>query len=123
MWQRKQTVFLLLTVILGVLALSMHFYSWVMFGILLFASSLNLYTIFIYKRRIRQALLCMVSVFAYVAWYIALVVYSKQIAPDASHFQLLWTDALPAVCVVLTFMARKSILADEKLVRAADRIR
>lgn len=123
MWQRKQTVFLLLAVILGVVALSMQFYSWVMFIILLFASSLDLYTIFIYKNRKRQALCCLVSVFAFVAWYIGLIVYSKQVAPDASQFQLAWSDVLPMVGAILTFMARKAILADEKLVRAADRIR
>jgi hypothetical protein len=31
--------------------------------------------------------------------------------------------AFPAVMIILNFMARKGILADEKLVRAADRIR
>ena len=48
MIQRKQSVFLLLSVILGVLTLSVQFYSWVMFVVLLLAASLNLYTIFLY---------------------------------------------------------------------------
>lgn len=123
MWQRKQTLFLLLAVVLGVVTLSVRFYSWLSFVLLLFASALDLYTIFIYKHRMRQAACCLVSVFACLAWYIALIVYSKQTAPDASQFQLVWSDVLPMVCAILTFMARKAIIADEKLVRAADRIR
>ena len=123
MWQRKQTVFLLLAVILGVVTLSTRFYSWAMFIILLLASSIDLLTIFIYKQRMRQALLCVVSLFIYIAWYVALIVYSKQVAPDAVGFHLSWEVALPAVAAILTLMARKGIIADEKMVRAADRIR
>ena len=122
MWQRKQTVFLLLAVILGVVTLSMRFYSWAMFIILLLASSIDLLTIFIYKQRMRQAALCLVSLFVYIAWYVALIVYSKQTAPDAA-FHLSWETVLPMVAAILTLMARKAIIADEKLVRAADRIR
>lgn len=123
MIQRKQSVFLLLSVILGVLTLSVQFYSWVMFVVLLLAASLNLYTIFLYKKRMRQASLCLVSILFYIVWYITLVVYSRQVVSDASDFHLVWSDVLPAVCIILNFMARKAIIADEKLVRAADRIR
>lgn len=123
MWQRKQTLFLLIAVILGVVTLSVRFYSWLMFGILLLASSIDLLTIFIYKQRMRQAVLCAVSLFVYMAWYVALVVYSKQVAPDAVAFHLSWEAVLPMVAAILTLMARKAIIADEKMVRAADRIR
>ena len=44
-------------------------------------------------------------------------------APDALNFHLDFPAALPAVSAILCFMARKGVLADEKLVRAADRIR
>ena len=122
MWQRKQTVFLLLAVILGVVTLSTRFYSWAMFIILLLASSIDLLTIFIYKQRMRQAALLLGSLCVYIAWYVALIVYSKQTAPDAA-FHLSWETVLPMVAAILTLMARKAIIADEKLVRAADRIR
>ena len=92
------------------------------FVILLLASSIDLLTIFIYKQRMRQAALCLVSLFVYIAWYVALIVYSKQTAPDAA-FHLSWETVLPMVAAILTLMARKAIIADEKLVRAADRIR
>ena len=59
----------------------------------------------------------------YVAWYLALIVVSKMQAPDALNFHLDFPAALPPVSAILCFMARKGVLADEKLVRAADRIR
>ncbi len=123
MWQRKQTVFLLLSAIVAVVALSVYFYSWVMFGLLLLAASVNIYTIFLFLRRPLQARLCVISMCCYVFWYVALIVYSKQVSPDASQFHLPWSSVLPIVSAILTAMARKGILADEKMVRAADRLR
>ncbi len=150
MIQRKQTVFLLLAVILYLITLSMpvasvvaqglttgrvyamlwldqmgaaHFSTWPLFAILLLSASIACYTIFIFKTRLRQATLCLVSMLLSLIWYVALIVVSKSMAPDAVDFQLQWPAALPAVSVILTFMARKAILADEKLVRAADRLR
>ena len=150
MIQRKQTLFLLLAVILGIVTLSLsvatttaegltvahvynllwidqakaaHFGVWPLFAILLVATSLSLYTIFLFKRRMLQATLCTVSMVLFVAWYIALLVVSKTLAPDAANFHLSIPSALPAVSAVLCFMARKGIIADEKLVKAADRIR
>jgi len=123
MWQRKQTLFLLLAVILCVVTLSSHFYSWVQFLVLLFAAALNTLTIFLFKKRPLQALLCTVSLFVYVIWYVALIVFSKQTAPDASSFHLPWSAVWPVVCMILVVMARKAIMADEKLVRDSDRLR
>ena len=123
MWQRKQTVFLLLSAIVAVVTLSVYFYSWVMFGLLLLAASVNIYTIFLFLRRPLQARLCVISMCCYVFWYVALIVYSKQVSPDASQFHLPWSSVLPMVSAILTVMARKGILADEKMVRAADRLR
>jgi uncharacterized BrkB/YihY/UPF0761 family membrane protein len=150
MIQRKQTLFLLVAAVLGVITLSLpiatvtdqgltvsqiynllwldsqhvaHFGVWPLFAILLLASALSLYTIFIYRRRPQQATLCLGAMALYVAWYLALIVVSKMQAPDALNFHLDFPAALPAVSAILCFMARKGVLADEKLVRAADRIR
>ncbi len=116
MIQRKQTLFLLAAAILGMF----FFLTWPLFIIQLLASCVNLYTIFIYKRRLRQASLCLVSILANLAWYIALAVIIQQ---GQLSENLPWTACLPLVSAILCFMARKAILADEKMVRAADRIR
>ena len=123
MWQRKQTLFLLLAVILCVVTLSSHFYSWLQFLVLLFAAALNTLTIFLFKKRPLQAALCTVSLFVYVLWYVSLIVFSKETAPDAAAFQLPMSAVFPLVCLILVVMARKAIMADEKLVRDSDRLR
>jgi len=123
MIQRKQSVFLALAVLLGIVYMSMQFYSWPLLAILIVASAINLYAIFAFQRRMFQARLCLVSLLLYVVWYIALIVYSKQVAPDAADFQLEPIDAFPAICIVLTFMARKAIIADEKWLKKMDRLR
>ncbi len=116
MIQRKQTLFLLVAVILGMV----FFQAWPLFVIQMLASAVSLYTIFIFKNRKRQASLCLVSIFANLAWYIALAVLIQQ---GQLSENLPWTSCLPIIAAILCFMARKAILADEKLVRAADRIR
>lgn len=116
MIQRKQTLFLLVAVVLGMV----FFMAWQLFIIQMFASAVSLYTIFIYKHRPRQAALCLVSIFANVAWYIVLAVLIQQ---GQLSENIPWTACLPLVAAILCFMARMAILADEKLVRAADRIR
>lgn len=150
MIQRKQTVFLFLAAVFGILALCMQlatvsfegmttyriFSLWAigqsgtrsfvpcpLFILMLLSASLSLFTIFLYKRRPLQAKLCMVNIFIMVLWYISMIVVSKQLAPDAMNFQLEMASSFPAVTAILLFMARKGIRSDERLVRAADRIR
>lgn len=150
MIQRKQTLFLLLAAVLNLITLSnpvatvasdsmniirvfnllwidttgaSGFGVWPLFAILLLTSALVFYTIFLYKHRPRQAQMCLVEMMLTLLWYIMLIVFSKTLAADAAKFHLSWAAGLPAASLILLFMARKAILADEKLVRAADRIR
>lgn len=150
MIQRKQTIFLFLAVVFGVLSLCMQlatvsfeglttyriFSLWALgqnntnsfipcplFILMLLSTTLSACTIFLYKRRPLQARLCMVNIFIMVLWYVSMIVVSKQLAPDAVNFRLEIASSFPAVIAILLFMARKGVLADERLVRAADRIR
>ena len=116
MIQRKQTLFLLVAVILGMV----FFMAWQLFVLQMLASAVSLYTIFLYKRRKVQANLCLIPIFACLVWYVVLAVMIHQ---GQLPEQLPLTAALPLVSAIFCFMARKAILADEKLVRAADRIR
>lgn len=61
-----------------------------------------------------QAKLCLLGLFVIFAWYVLLAVYQGYVTT---------IDSLPMVNAILIFLARRGILADEKLVRAADRIR
>jgi hypothetical protein len=112
MIQRKQTIFLLLAAILAVVCLVVRL-QWIdiVQGL---SAVLSVYTIFIYKRRPLQAKLCLLGLFLIFVWYVLLAVYQGYVQT---------IDALPMVNAILIFLARKGILDDEKLVRAADRIR
>ena len=112
MIQRKQTVFLLLAAILAVVCLVVRL-QWidVVQGL---SAVLSVYTIFLYKKRPLQARLCLAGVALVFVWYVLLAVYQGYIET---------IDCLPMVNAILIILARRGILADEKLVRAADRIR
>lgn len=120
MIQRKQTLFLLVSVVLLVVS-AISLVATVVAPIVLgIASVASVATIFLYKQRKLQATLCLVIMLVIVGWYVVLAVSPQ---PDGSPQLLSWAHVLPMVSIILTFMARKGILADEKLVRSLDRIR
>jgi hypothetical protein len=153
MWQRKQTIFLALAVILTVVCLSMqigsfkavgigvgkvfnlwytdplgnrHFDTWPLMAILLPTAALGAYTIFIFHNRKIQALFCALNALLIVGWYICFFVVA-QMVDDKSwgtvDFVPKWPAVMPAIALIFYLMARHAILADEKLVRSMDRIR
>jgi hypothetical protein len=120
MIQRKQTLFLLVSVVLLVasaISLAATVIAPIVLGI---AALVSVATIFLYKQRKLQATICLVIMLVIVGWYVILAVSPQ---PDGSPQLLGWAHVLPMVSLILTFMARKGILADEKLVRSLDRIR
>ena len=147
MIQRKQTLFLLVAVVLTVLCMSVQvatlysngifaakvynlwltdgeghhaFQSAPLFVMLLLSALLSTVTIFMYMKRKLQAQLCLLNMLLLVAWFVFLAVLPQMVGGD---MQLEWPAGLPAADIILMFMARKGILADEKLVRSLDRIR
>lgn len=123
MIQRKQSVFLLLAAILGVLII-VNYPMWPLFLLVLVASSLTIFTIFKFKRRPLQARLSVLAAVLFLLWYPAVLLVNKFMMPSGLQFDMVnvW-GALPAVSAILCILARKGIMDDERLVRAADRIR
>ena len=123
MIQRKQSVFLLLAAILGGLII-VNYPMWPLFLLALVASSLSFFTIFKYKRRLLQARLSILAAILFVLWYPAVMLVNKFMMSTGLQYDIVnvW-GALPAVSAILCLMARKGIMDDERLVRAADRIR
>ena len=112
MIQRIQTLYLLIASILVIVCLVLRL-EWID-ALLAVAAIISAVTIFLYRKRIVQAHLCVVTLGCILAWYIALAVL-EGVAGIA--------ESLPMVSALLVFLARKSILRDEKLVRSLDRIR
>lgn len=152
MIQRKQTLFLLIAVIAAVICLclplgefaagnvmggksvlynlwitrpdgSHDFSVWALFAILLVTCPISLLAIFSYKNRITQSRFCMFNILLLLGWYVVLAAMTLNTKDVGGSFSVSITSALPAVSIILHFMARKAILADEALVRSADRIR
>jgi len=80
--------------------------------------------IFLYKKRILQARLNVITVVCCLGYYALLAMYAwfmvQRLGVD---WYIEWPAAMPLVILVLVMMATRRILADEALVRAADRLR
>ena len=150
MIQRKQTVFLFLALLATIACLCLpvgsfepqgmgtenqlmnlwinetnggrNFSVWALFAILLVTCPINTFAIFDYHNRKRQARFCMFSMLMIIGWYIVYGVFSQVLMPDFT-FHVGFAACLPLIAFILLWLARHSILADEALVRAADRIR
>lgn len=97
----------------------------ILFALLFVPSGISAVSIFLYSNRRIQAALCLLGVFTLVLWYILYAVIVNMLLSDVPgrEFSPSWAAFLPLASTVLNMLARRAILGDEKLVRAADRIR
>lgn len=151
MIQRKQTIFLLLALVATIVCMCMplgfiepkgmciapvlynlalrgadgayDFNVCPLFFLLAIASILSLATIFTYKKRKLQMRLCRLNLVSICLWYAFLVYLIFVGFKETGVFHQSWTAFLPFVSAVFQTLAHRGIVADEKLVRAADRIR
>lgn len=101
------------------------FSSWPLFLMLVLSGTISLIDIFLYKNRPLQAKLCWVIMGLLAIWYLGYFLLGNSLADEfKADFQFSYiVTCLPAIAIILTFLARKGIMADEKLVRSMDRIR
>ena len=129
MIQRKQTVFLLLALVATVCCLCMPLGTFEASRMgadtnlynLWAVGPLNVLTIISYNNRRLQMRLCAVCMALMVMWGATLFFMAHQLG--LGDFHVGFASALPIVAFILYFMARRGVISDEKLVRAADRIR
>lgn len=95
----------------------------VLFVLLFLSTALSMLTIFLYGNRKRQSSFCVWNALLIVAWYGCLVFFAQTTMGSNSAFHISFASCLPFVALVFIIMARRGIISDEKLVRAADRIR
>ena len=152
MIQRKQTLFLLAAIILTIVCLCLplcqfsdpetigsgatlynlwlvdenggrDFSVWALFAVLLITCPIAVVSIFSYKNRMVQSRFCMFNILLVLGWYAIFAALAIHIGAVYKDFDMSFGAVLPALSLILYFMARKAILADEALVKAADRIR
>ena len=152
MIQRIQSVYLLLVAVLLVVAaclpvgtfvetggVSLHSFkplgltladgefqsTWGLFCILLLSAIIAFATIFLFRNRMLQIRMTIFNSILLIGYYMAAVVFVFILKGkiEASVFRLGWALCLPAVCIVLNYLAFRAIYKDEVLVKAADRLR
>lgn len=151
MLQRKQTLFLLLVLILSVVGvlmpvgtiepegmgvadtvynlcirrgdggMSLSVLPLFILNVVVFI--IALVTIFLYKNRVLQANLCRGCILLLVVWYAYFAYCWTSIFSVSGTFHIAFSSLLPFVNVILCWMAMHGIISDEKLVRSMDRIR
>ena len=97
-----------------------------LFILLAVSTALSLATIFLYKNRKLQLSLCATNLLFSVLWYIdyALLSFGMVTVPEVEgNVEVKFAACLPLIAIIMVVLARKGVADDEKLVRAADRIR
>ena len=151
MWQRKQTVFMVLAIAFTIACLCLPlgyfepkgmglnadlFNLWikqpeggvsmapsVLFAIQVLTASIGVWAIVGFRNRPRQAKLCAINMLLLIVWYALAAFYALHVGFRDYTFHTNIAICFPLVAIILYWMARRGVLADEKLVRAADRIR
>lgn len=151
MIQRKQTLFLVLAIILSITCLCMpigilepvgmgtptiiwnlgtvvpgsgvQFSNWPLFAFLAVSVVLEIIAIFTYHRRMLQAKLCSWSIVFSLAWYAYFAFSILNGFGKTFTFHLQFAACLPLVAIIALVLARRGVIQDEKLIRSADRIR
>lgn len=151
MIQRKQTLFLVLAIILSITCLCMpigilepigmciptviwnlgtvvpgsgvQFSNWPLFAFLAVSVVLEITAIFTYHRRMLQAKLCSWSIVLCLAWYAYFAFSILNGFGKSFTFHLQFAACLPLVAIIALVLARRGVIQDEKLIRSADRIR
>lgn len=91
------------------------------FIILVLSVAICIYTIFIYKNRKTQARFCTFAELMLAGWCVLCFVLLKTF--PSKDFDIEWPAFLPLLAMILCWLAQRGIKHDERLVRAADRIR
>lgn len=101
------------------------FSTWGMFGILLLSAIITFCTIFLYRNRMLQVRMTIFVILLLIGFYAVFGVFAYMLSEDleGTTFRMGWALCLPAVSMILNYLAFRAIYRDELMVRAADRLR
>ena len=97
--------------------------SSVLLAIQVLTASIGVWATVGFRNRPRQAKLCVVNMLLLIVWYALAAFYTLHVGYRDYSFHADLAICFPLIAIILYWMARRGVLADEKLVRAADRIR
>lgn len=110
---------------LGFISRDGYTYTWGIFTFGVVSALIAFFSIFMFKNRKRQMLLCKINALCIVAFYLTagVYVYSAQAKYNFVFEAAQFGFAFPVIALILNFLAFFKIKADEKLVKSLDRIR
>lgn len=139
MWQRIQTIFLLIATFASISYLFVPLVSYpdgtqwfakndiISAGIAIAISLISLFDIFLFKNRKLQMRLCVISILLSIALVIAVIYTTLDfLAPSndmIGNKRYEFIIGIPFVIVLALFFARRNIKKDEDLVKSMDRMR
>ena len=94
-----------------------------MAALLVLAAILEITAIFLYKNRKRQARFCSFAIALIFVWLLLFAYYKYFDLTEVGQLRQSIAVSFPFLSAVFDYLAFKGIRADERLVRAADRIR
>lgn len=94
-----------------------------LFVLLIVVAATSVINIFRYNTRMRQSRHCLVTMMLLLAWVGLFAVLSNKYAGEGDTLHVAFASCLPLIALIFQWLARRGILHDEKLVKAADRIR
>lgn len=94
-----------------------------LFALLAAGAVTTVLNIFKYDDRRRQARICLVAIILMLLWVALYALLTSVLCPPDTTFRYECSAALPIVAILFLWLARRGILSDERLVRAADRLR
>lgn len=94
-----------------------------LFALLAAGTVTTVLNIFKYDNRRAQARVCLVAIILMLLWVGLYALLTGVLCPTDMTFRYECSAALPVVAILFLWLARRGILSDERLVRAADRLR
>ena len=101
---------------------SISFSPWALFALLLVVTTLTFLNIFLFRRRALQMRVLTLCMVLLVGYYAFLAFFAYMYKGDGTFTPSVWA-AFPFVCIVLDYLAFRGVLKDEMLVRSLDRLR
>ena len=90
---------------------------WPMFAVLLLTCLIAIIAIFLYKKRLLQARLCIINIVLILLWMALCIfyIYTYQTKDEVCHYEMSLSSTLPAISLILYILARRSIIKKQVL--------
>lgn len=98
--------------------------GWALFALLLIVAVSSMTAIFLFRKRMLQVRITLFNALLLLGYYVVMGVFVAMLGkPEWGGFTVGWAAGLPAVALILDYLAFRAIMKDEMIVRSLDRLR